>query len=51
MPPCQILTNPWEQKESREERVWVGMGVGHYHHFVFIQKGGILLMQMFNENL
>jgi len=29
----------------------VSSGVGHYHHFVFIQKGGILLMQMFNENL
>jgi len=27
------------------------MEVGQYHNFVFIQKGGILLMQMFNENL
>jgi hypothetical protein len=51
MPPFQILIHPWEQKKSHKEQGQVSRGVGHYHHFVFIQKGGILLMQMFNENL
>jgi hypothetical protein len=48
-PPFQILLCPWEQKKVQEVG-WVSRGVGH-NHFVFSQKGGVLLMlQRFNEN-
>ena len=49
-PPFQILIHPWEQKKSSKERGQASRGVGHNHHFVFSQNGGILLMlQRFNK--
>jgi hypothetical protein len=48
------LSNPDSSlgtQKSRKEQGRVSRRVGHYHRFVFIQKGGILPMQMFNENL
>jgi hypothetical protein len=39
-------------RRSRTEQGQVSRGVGHNHHFIVIQKGGILLMlQMFNKDL
>jgi hypothetical protein len=51
MPPFQILIHPWEPKNvARREVRRVGC-LGHNHHFVFSQKGGVLLtLQGFKEN-
>jgi len=43
MPQFQILLHPWEQKEVARSKVRQVQGVGHNHHFVFCQKGGVLL--------
>jgi hypothetical protein len=50
LPALQILLHPWEQKKL--QGVWLGeLGGGHTRHFVFSQKGGILLtLQRSNKN-
>jgi len=54
-PPFQILVHPWEQKKVAwsvvGEKGEGGGVLGLNYHFVFSQKGGVLLTsQRFNEN-
>jgi len=43
MTPFQILIHPWEQKTLPGARSDELGGGGHNHHFVFSQKGGVLV--------